>query len=109
LLKTPEGRKGAEIFAHRLETQEHPSSSVNHQNACEQDVNCCWEFFIDLQKGVREVAAWRFIDVSDIKISAVHTVVVGTLISGMSGRSKDCVQLLQLSLGRLRRSGAIIG
>jgi len=51
---------------HRLKTQEHPSSSVNHKNACEQDVNCCWEFFIDLQKGAVEVAAWRFIVVSDI-------------------------------------------
>jgi len=49
-----------------LETQEHPSSSVNHKNACEQDVYCCWEFFIDLQKGAGEVAAWRFIVVSDI-------------------------------------------
>jgi hypothetical protein len=49
-----------------LKTQEHPSSSVNHKNACEQDVYCCWEFFIDLQKGAGEVAAWRFIVVSDI-------------------------------------------
>jgi hypothetical protein len=49
-----------------LKTQEHPSSSVNHKNACEHDVYCCWEFFIDLQKGAGEVAAWRFIVVSDI-------------------------------------------
>ena len=41
------------------------------------------------------------------KISAVHALAVGTPISGRNGLLKAGVQLLQLSLGQIRRSGAM--
>ena len=46
------------------ETQEHSLPPANQEIAGEQDVNC-WGVFIDLHKGAKEVAASRFIVVSD--------------------------------------------
>jgi len=77
----------------------------------------CLGFFIDLHKGAGEVEAGRYIVVLDsfrrwevkTEISAVHPLAVGTVISGTNGLSKAGVQLLQLSLGQIRRSGAITG
>jgi len=41
------------------------------------------------------------------KISAVHALAVGTLMSGTNGLSKDAAQLLQLLPGQIRPSGVI--